>query len=232
MTRSKWRVLWPLGDSSVLPCIGSHCQTTLVARCGSTASMIGGSFSRTASLPIRETSVTRPSMRDGSRRSTSSTASSGVVARADLHADRVGDQRRERDVRAVELAGAVADPQLVRREQVQALALQAQQRALVVEDEHLVAGEHLDGAQRAVVDAARGHEAQAAVDLARDALVALARVGAADEVHVPLVQAVQVGEARAGDRAGEVHRRRGVGVRAHEPARIGAPRASVSARSR
>ena len=44
-----------------------------------TASMIGGSWSRTVSLPMRETSVTRPSTRLGSRRSTSATASSGVI---------------------------------------------------------------------------------------------------------------------------------------------------------
>ena len=39
--------------------------------------------------------------------------------RADLDADRVGDHLRERDVRAVELAGALADPHVVRRQVVQ-----------------------------------------------------------------------------------------------------------------
>ena len=121
---------------------------------------------------------------------------------------------------AVELARAVADPELVGGEQVQAPLVEAQQRALVVEHEHLVAREHVHGPQRAVVHAAGGHEAQAAVDLRGDALVALARAGAADEVHVPLVQAVQVGQAGAGDRPRQVHRRRRVGVRADEPARV------------
>ena len=90
----------------------------------------------------------------------------GRDRRADLDADRVRDQRRERDVGAVELAGAVADPQLVRREQEQPVLVQPQQRALVVEHEHLVADEQLDRAQRAVVDAAGRHEPQAALDLA------------------------------------------------------------------
>ena len=78
MIRSKWRVLCPVGDSSVLPCIGSHCHTT---RCPDrvTASTIGGSRSRTLSEPIRDTIVTRPSTRRGSSVWTSSTAMSGVV---------------------------------------------------------------------------------------------------------------------------------------------------------
>ena len=144
----------------------------------------------------------------------------GRGRRADLDADGLAISAAERDVGAVELARAVADPQLVGGEQEQALLVEAQQRALVVEHEHLVAGEQLDGAQRAVVDAAGRHELQAAVDLRRDALVALAGAGVADEVHVPLVQVVQVGEAGAGDRARQVHRRRRVGVGAHEPARV------------
>ncbi|SKV48023.1 Uncharacterised protein [Mycobacteroides abscessus subsp. abscessus] len=57
----------------MLPCIGSHCQTTWcpVAR---TFSMIGGSRSRTFELPMRETKVSRPGLLCGSRRSTYSTA--------------------------------------------------------------------------------------------------------------------------------------------------------------
>src|SRR3954465_10069843 len=42
MMRSKWRVLWPLGDSSVLPCIGSHCQTTRSPAAGGPAAGGGG----------------------------------------------------------------------------------------------------------------------------------------------------------------------------------------------
>ena len=43
----------------------------------------------------------------------------GRHRRADLHPDRVGDHLRERDVRTVELAGALADPHVVRGQVVQ-----------------------------------------------------------------------------------------------------------------
>ena len=121
---------------------------------------------------------------------------------------------------AIELARAVADPELVRREEEQPITLGPQQRTLVVEHEHLVTREQLDRPQRAVVDAARGHEPQAPVDLGGDALVTLAGAGAAHEIHVPLVQPVQIGQPGAGDRARQVHRGRGVGVGADQPAGV------------
>ena len=124
---------------------------------------------------------------------------------------------------AVALARAVADPQLMGREEVQTIALGPQQRALVVEHEHLVACVQLDRTQRAVLDATRRHEPQAAVDLGGDPLIALAGAGAAHEVHVPLVQVVQIRQAGSRNRAGQVHRRRRVGVRAHEPAGVRPP---------
>ena len=125
---------------------------------------------------------------------------------------------------AFELARAVADPGLVRREEEQPIAFGPQQRTLVVEQEHLVTREQLDRAQRAVVDAARGHEPQAAVDLGSDPLVALPGAGAAHEIHIPLVQPVQIGQAGAGDRASQVHRGRRVGVGTDEPPRVRPPR--------
>jgi hypothetical protein len=65
--------------------------------------------------------------------------------RPDLDADRVGQERGQGDVGAVDLAGAVADPQPVGRQEEQAVLVEAQERALVVEDEHLVARVELDG---------------------------------------------------------------------------------------
>ena len=51
--------------------------------------------------------------------------------RADLDPDRVGDHLGERDVRAVELAGALTDPQEVRRQVVQDRVVAAVQSALL-----------------------------------------------------------------------------------------------------
>ena len=125
---------------------------------------------------------------------------------------------------AVRLAGAVADPRLVGREEVQPIPRGPQQRTLVVEYEHLVTCVQLDAPQRAVVDAARGHEPQTPVDLGGDALVTLSGTGAAHEVHVPLMQVVQIGQAGRRDRTCQVHRGRGVGVRTDQPTGVGPPR--------
>ena len=102
--------------------------------------------------------------------------------RADLESDRVGQQLRERDVRAVELAGALADPEHVRGQVVElrgvavgALQVQAQQRALVVQQQRLVAGVELDAVQVVVPHPAGVHEPHRAVDLRRDRLVPHAR---------------------------------------------------------
>ena len=76
--RSKCRVLYPLDDSWVLPCIGSHCQTTLCPA-AVTFSTIGGSTSLTRWLPIRLISVSRPGMLSGFSFSHSSRAASGVA---------------------------------------------------------------------------------------------------------------------------------------------------------
>ena len=77
---SKWRVLRPLAAVTVLPCMGSHDQTTdLPAR--STARTSGGSFSATLSAPMRTMRTMRPASFAGLsvsiRRSVSSTESEG-----------------------------------------------------------------------------------------------------------------------------------------------------------
>ena len=78
----------------------------------------------------------------------------------------------------------------------------------------------------AEVDAAGRHEAQGAVDLRGDALVALALAGRRDELLVPQVHLGEVGEATLRERPQEVERRRGLLVRGHQalgvgPARLG-----------
>ena len=143
---------------------------------------------------------------------------------AELHPDRVGDDRAEGDVGAVELARTFPYPGQVGREQEQAIALRPQQRPLIVEYEHLVTGVQLDRAQRAVFDATGRHEPQAPVDLVGDSLVALAGARAAHEVHVPLVQVMEIRQAGSRDRARQVHCRRRVGVRADQPAGVWPPR--------
>ena len=145
--------------------------------------------------------------------------------RPDLHADRVADQGGEVDVGVVQPAGALADPHLVGGEVVEhVLALfvvgQAQHATLVVQDEGLVGGVDVRGVQGGGGHATGAHELQAAVDLLGQGLVAGACRGVGDEFAVPLVQLVQVRGARAGQRADEVHGRRGVRVGAHHAGRV------------
>lgn len=71
----------------------------------------------------------------------------GRDGRAKLDLDWVGDQRGESDVGAVGLPGAIADPRLVGREEVEAISGGPQEGALVVEHEHLVTCVELDAAQ-------------------------------------------------------------------------------------
>ncbi|MCO5546650.1 hypothetical protein L7F22_000084 [Adiantum nelumboides] len=156
--------------------------------------------------------------------------------RADLQPDRVGQQLREGDVRAVELAGALPDPEEVRGQVVEprrvpaggvALQVQAQHGALVVEQQRLVAGVELDLVQVVVVHPAGVHEPDRAVDLGGDRLVPHARRGRPDEVLVPVVDLGQVGQAGRGQAADQVHRRARVGVGAHHPRRVRDPAGRV-----
>ena len=123
-------------------------------------------------------------------------------------------------MRPVELAGAVADPQEVRGQVVQLGVIvgvvQAQHRTLVVENECFVAGEDLRGVQVGVGDAAGIHEAQAAIDLTRERLVARTGGRLGDELAVPVVHLVQIRHSCTGECADQVHCRAGIGVRAHQ----------------
>ena len=85
----------------------------------------------------------------------------------------------ELDVRAVELPGALADPQQVRGAVVPVAgeAVAAGERLLVAEDQRLVRRVEVDFVQLHLgreVDAARGHEAQRAFDAVGELFVALA----------------------------------------------------------
>ena len=116
----------------------------------------------------------------------------GRAAGPDLHAHRVVDARHEFDMGPVELTGAVADPDHVGRAVVPIAGegVHAGEALLVGQDQRLVAREEVDLVQALLgpeVDAARRHEAQGAVDLRGDALVALALAGRRDELLVPQV---------------------------------------------
>ena len=97
--------------------------------------------------------------------------------RADLEAERVSDTREELDVGAVSLARPVADPQHVGRAVVPLAGERVPPREalLIVEEQPLVARPHVDLVQPPLgheIDPARGHEAQRALDLGGDRLVA------------------------------------------------------------
>ena len=90
--------------------------------------------------PCGSTSVSRPGSRPGSRRRHSVDHVVGRRVGPDLHADRVLHAREELDVRAVELAGALTDPQQVRGAVVPVAgeAVAAGERLLVAEQQRLV----------------------------------------------------------------------------------------------
>ena len=139
---------------------------------------------------MRAISVSRPGMRSGFSRAQSSTDLLGRRRRPELHADRVVHAGEELDVRAVELARAVADPEHVRGAVVPVARerVAPRERLLVVEQQALVARPDVDLVQlrrRGEVDPARGHERERALDLGGDLLVALPLRRARDEVLVP-----------------------------------------------
>ena len=153
----------------------------------------------------------------------------GTAVRSDLDADGIVDARHEFEMRAVELPGAVADPDHVGRAVVPVAGegVDAGQALLVGQDQRLVAGEEVDLVQALLgpeVDAAGSHEAQGAVDLRRDALVALALAGRRHELLVPQVHLGQVGEAALGEGPQEVQRRRRLLVGGHQAPRVGPAR--------
>ncbi len=148
----------------------------------------------------------------------------GVVAGgggAKLHADRVADAGEEVDVRVVQFAGALTDPEEVRGGVVREAGarIDAGQGALVVEQQRLVAGVELHALQRLEVGAAGRHELDGAVDVPRQRLVAgVGRVFG--EALVPLVHEAEVREAALGEGADQVQRGGGRVVGPEHPAGI------------
>ena len=122
-------------------------------------------------------------------------------------------------MRAGELVRAVPDPQQVRRAvvPVAAEAVAAGERFLVLEQQRLVRRVEVDLVQLHLgfeVDAARRHEPQRPLDPVGELLVAARLARAGDELEIPLVHPVQVGEAALRERAQQVQRRRGLVVAA------------------
>ena len=112
-------------------------------------------------------------------------------------------------MRAVEFAGALADPQHVRRavEPSSGQRVLAGQRLLVAEDQRFVRGEHVDLGEVRVrfgVDATGAHEGQRPLDFGGDGLVALPFGAGCDELLGPGVDSRQISEAALGERSQQV----------------------------
>ena len=131
---------------------------------------------------------------------------------ANLDAHRVGDAAQVVDVRAIQLARALAQPQHVGRGAKPAAAgvfARPRQRFLIRQQQGFVGGveAHLAQLRRVVAgEAHRRHEGQRLADAARQLGIALALRAGAHEVGGPRVQLVQIGKAALGQRAQQVER--------------------------
>ena len=176
-----------------------------------TFSTSGGSASRTLPAPMRRDERQPARLRSGSSRSTSASASSGVVRRAELDADRVAHPATKST--CAPSSSRVRSPIHTKcadtsygspvRESMRVSG------ALVVEQQRLVAGVEVDRAQRVEVDAAGRHERMAR-SMSRGHPSYRAFAGVGDEAPVPRVHLAQVGEPALGERADEVQRRAAV----------------------
>ena len=144
--------------------------------------------------------------------------------RAELDADRVaGCGDSSSTCGAVELAGALADPDEVRRDVVGQVGarVDARERLLVLQQQRLVAGVEVDAVELVGVGADGLHEGQGALDLVGHRLVALPERRLLHEVGVPGVHLAQVGVAAGDEGAHEVQRRGGGVVDLDQPLRVG-----------
>ena len=100
----------------------------------------------------------------------------------------------------MQLPGALTDPQEVPRGPVRlpGPGIDPGQRMLVLQDQRLVAGVEVHGAEDVVVNPAGHHEGERPIDLVREVLVLHTSCRVLDEVGVPAVHAAEVGES-AGD---------------------------------
>ena len=127
----------------------------------------------------------------------------------------------------VDTAGPLADPQEVSRQVIEPglripgqsgpVVGQAEHGSLVVEYQRLVGGKDVRGAEVLVRHTTGVHEPESSVDLGRQRLISGSGRRTRDELHVPLVNAVQVSGARGGQRADQVHRGGSVGVGTDQP---------------
>ena len=188
-----------------------------------------------AAAPILVISVSRPGLAVGVERLAQLEHVGGRRVRPDLASDRVADAAQELDVRTVEGARALADPEHVGRAVVPAAGERVlpRERLLVAEEERFVAGEDIDGLEVGVrlgVDAAGLHEPHRPIDLGRHALVATALGAGGDELLGPHVDPAEVGEAALGECPQQVERRRRLVVRLHQPFGVGHPCLGVGGR--
>jgi hypothetical protein len=151
----------------------------------------------------------------------------GGGRRAELEPDRVVHAREEGDVGAVGLAGALPHPQHVGRGvvPVPGETVAPGHGLLVAEQQRLVGGEEVDLVQLGLgrqVDAAGLHEAQGPLDAVGDDRVAAAGRAAGDELLVPGVDPVQVGEPALGEGAHQVQRGGRLVVGPADPLGVGA----------
>jgi hypothetical protein len=129
-----------------------------------------------------------------------------MQARPDFQADRIAHPAQEFHMRPVRLAGAVADPQKVRRAGVVLArgAVDPGQCLLVGQQQGLVADVEIGLAQVARGRAghpAGVHEGQRLVDPPGDVAIPLGQRRAFDEAQVPAMHLVQVGVAAGGEGA-------------------------------
>ena len=128
---------------------------------------------------------------------------------------------------AVELSGALADPEHVGRAVVPVAGerILPGERLFVVEKKCFVTGEEVNFVQcwnGAAVDAARIHEGEGAVDLVGHFLVALAGGGGGDELAIPGGDLAEVGVATSGEGPQQVQGRGGPMVGGEQSLGVGA----------
>ncbi len=137
----------------------------------------------------------------------------GVHAWPDLDPNRVVHTAQELDVGAVQLPGAVADPQHVRRTVVILVgqAVAADEGLFVIQQQRFVGREETGLAQLwRRVHATGAHEGEGFIDAVGQLAVLLGQCRVGDEIQVPLMHLVQIGEAALGERAQQVQGRRGL----------------------
>ena len=135
----------------------------------------------------------------------------------DLEADGVADAPHELDMRAVQLAGAIADPEEMRRTGISVAAggIDARQRLLIGQQQRLMAGVEIrlaDLRRGFRGHAAGAHEVERLVDPRRQILVAGGEGAALHEAEVPAMDAVEIGIAAGREGAQQVERAGGLEI--------------------